>query len=216
MLIEFGSLNLQSAFNKGVTELSDKNNVNISCLTGATSSLGNASGMAAQTTDGTNTYTAEGATSISYRGEENIYGNMWAFIGDVKIIARNGNQYITYKDNHNETKIFTSAITEVSSWISYFGYDQNASWVFIPTQCQNANSAVPVGDYTYVNAQNNNDKCCVFGGKASARDYVGPFYYGMDYEYGVAGASYGSRLIYKPTYNSNIYLMNIAKWNGGE
>jgi len=90
MIIEFGALNIQNAFNKGITKLTDKN-YNISCYTGATAALGNSSGMAAETTDGTNTYTTEGFSAISYRGVENPYGNIWSFIGDAKVVSRNGN-----------------------------------------------------------------------------------------------------------------------------
>lgn len=215
MIIEFGALNIQNAFNKGITKLTERSN-NISCYTGATSSLGNFSGMAAETTDGINTYTTEGYSAISYRGIENPYGNIWTFIGDVKVISRNGTQYMTYKDNKNETKTFASAIANSTNWISYFGYDKNATWAFIPAQAQNANSAVPVGDYVYVNANSLNDKCCGLGGKASADEYAGPFYYAMDYNYDTSMYSYGCRLMYKPIYNSDAYLMNIAKWSGGD
>ena len=213
MIIEFGALNIQNAFNKGITKLTDKN-YNISCYTGATAALGNSSGMAAETTDGTNTYTTEGFSAISYRGVENPYGNIWSFIGDAKVVSRNGNQYMTYKNNKNEIKTFASAIANTSNWVSYFGYDQEAPWAFIPTQAQNANSAVPIGDYIYVSSQNSEDKCCVIGGKASATEYAGPFYYAMDYIYYTAGYSYGTRLMYKPIYNSEIYLNNIIKWGG--
>jgi len=220
MIIEFGSLNLQNAFNKGITQFTDYNNLNISCLTGATSSLGSASGMAVSTTqtygNNTNIVTTEGTSAISYRGVENPYGNIWKLLGDTKIITRDNISYVTYKDNRGITKTFTSAIAENDSWISYFGYDANATWAFIPSQCQNANSAVPVGDFTYAQSQTTDDRCCVIGGKASAHDYAGPFYYGMDYEYNMHAQSYGSRLMYKPIYNSDTYLMNVIKWNGGE
>lgn len=216
MIIEFGSLNLQNSFYKGITELTDSSS-NISCLTGATSSLGSTSGIAASTTGSNNQiYTEDGKSAISYRGEENPYGNIWKFLGDVKVIKRDGAQYLTYKNHLNETKMFASALTSISSWISYFGYDPLATWAFIPSQCTGANSAVPVGDYTYVRAQDSNDKVCVIGGKASAQNYAGPFYYGIDNNYDFSANSYGARLIYKPTYNSQIYLANIVKWNGGE
>lgn len=223
MIIEFGSLNLQSTFNKGITKLNGDSTINISCNTGATTNLGSTSGMALSTTQykngSTTTYTEEGTCAISYRGMENPYGNIWHFIGDAKVIQNNNKQYLTYKNNRGETKIFGSAIPANSDWISYFGYDENATWAFIPTVCQNANSAVPVGDYVYISSQNNNDKCCVIGGKGSAADYAGPFYYGMDYNYDTAGVSYGGELMYTPNINTNIYSANIAKWRselGGE
>ena len=219
MIIEFGSLNLQNTFNKGITQLTDNNSVNISCITGSTSTLNGTSGMAASTSDGNTTYELEGKCAINYRGVENPYGNIWHFVGNTKIVKQNGKQYVVYKNNQNIEKTFACAITNTSSWISHFGYDENATWAFIPAKCQNANSAVPVGDYAYINNLTNEDKCCVVGGKASSGDYSGPFYYGMDYAYNTFAHSYSGRIMYIPTAGTNIYLNNISKWEsevGGE
>ena len=174
--------------------------------------------MATLTYDSNTNYTTEGKCAINYRGMENPYGNIWRFIGDAKIITNNNMQYLIYKDNHNINKTFASAIPNTSDWISYFGYDENATWAFIPAICKNANSAVPIGDYTYVDNKTNEDKCCVIGGKGSAGEYAGPFYYGMDYSYNTFAHSYNCGLMYQPIYNSNIYLNNIMKWEtlGGD
>lgn len=211
MIIEFGSLNLQTAFNKGITSLAN-NSLNISCFTGSTSSLGSASGMASSSSDNYNTYTVEGKCAISYRGVENPYGNIWRFIGDVKIVKNNNLQYLTYKDNHNVEKTFASAIPAKADWISYFGYDEKAPWAFVPAICDGANSAVPVGDFTYVENNSNEEKCCVIGGKSSAGDYAGPFYYGMDYAYHTSVHSYNGCLMYQPEYDTTVYFNNIMKW----
>lgn len=211
MVIEFGSLNLQTAFNKGITTLTNKNS-NISCITGSTSNLGSLSGMATSSSDGTSSYIEEGKCAINYRGVENSYGNIWRFIGDVRIEKKNNLQYLIYKDNHNVEKIFASALPAKSDWIAYFGYDEKAPWAFVPAVCEGANSAVPVGDFTYVDNSRSENKCCVIGGKGSAGDYAGPFYYGMDYAYDTPAASYGGSLMYQPEYNTTIYLTNISKW----
>ena len=219
MIIEFATLNIQSAFNAGITQITNVSNVNTSCFTGSTTNLNSTTGVATSSSNYNNTYNEEGKCAISYRGVENPYGNIWHFVEDVKIIKQGNTQFLVYKDNHNIEKTYASAIPSSSDWISYFGYDENAPWAFIPTICKNANSAVPVGDYTYINNSTNENKCCVIGGKSSSGEYAGPFYYGMDYNYNTSGYSYGGRLMYRPTINTEIYFANINKWReevGGE
>ena len=69
MLIEYGNFNSQNNIGAGVTNkpwLED--GVNYSELTGATVNLGNASGAVTN---------ANGYNVVSYRGEENLWGNIW-------------------------------------------------------------------------------------------------------------------------------------------
>jgi hypothetical protein len=207
MVIEYGSLNLQSAFYLGIVNTPDYSTLNSSSLTGSTSNLGSTSGMAASSTQTHNgiseTFDVNGKCAISYRGFENPYGNIWRFVGETKL----SNNYLTINNT-----IFNSAVPETSSWISHFGYDADMPWAFIPTECSNANSAVPVGDFTYVNTSTSNDKCCVVGGKNSSAEYAGPFYYGIDYAYDFYARTYSARIMYIPNIADPIYLANITKW----
>lgn len=214
MVVEYASLNLQNAFYKGITNTPDYAGVNCSSITGSTSSLGSTSGQASssiQTHSGiSETFNVDGKCAISYRGFENPYGNAWRFISGAKII----NNQLTY-NNH----IFTSTIPASPNWISSFGYDADMPWTFFPTECNGANSALPVGDFTYVADQQTGENCCVIGGKNNAGDYAGPFYYGMDYSYDTHARSYSARIMYIPTPDTEIYTTNIEKWNnevGGE
>lgn len=83
MMIELGSMNTQTNIGLGVVNVSDNTSYNCSALTGSTSSLGNTTGRATSTivTKGTEktTYTDDGKTSITYRGVENFWGNIWKF-----------------------------------------------------------------------------------------------------------------------------------------
>ena len=68
-------MNSQTAIGEGVVDKASGEG-NESEITGATTLLGNASGMAA----GTN-----GLVSITYRGEENFWGNIWKFTDGMNI-----------------------------------------------------------------------------------------------------------------------------------
>ena len=87
MIVEMGMMNLQTAIGQGVVNLpwstgSDTTS-SYAGVTGSTASLGNGTGRATETT----TYeggvatknTADGKTSICYRGVENFWGNIWKF-----------------------------------------------------------------------------------------------------------------------------------------
>lgn len=71
MLIEYASFDMQKAIGNGVTNKTDDGSTSMTEITGATVNLGNASGSVTN---------ANGYNIVSYRGEENIWGNIWAWI----------------------------------------------------------------------------------------------------------------------------------------
>jgi hypothetical protein len=87
-MIEYAGFNSQTLLAKGVVDKASGAG-NESEVTGATASLGNASGSAT----GTN-----GLVSISYRGEENFWGNIWKWTDGFNIEA-SGLNYAWYADN---------------------------------------------------------------------------------------------------------------------
>lgn len=221
LIMEYGSLNVQNVFNKGVTEIGTYNTLNAGVPTGSTSSLGNKSGQALSTPNTINgtqyNYTNEGRCAISYRGMENPYGNMWRFIKNMKGVG-NGTQYggVPYIDNIAMSQM----LPRTTSWIGNFGYNSEYAWLFIPIESTiTANSALPVGDYCYVTSNLNGETCCAAGGMCNSQESAGPFYYGCDHPYDHHSYSYSARLMHKPHYNSSIYRTNINKWKqevGGE
>jgi len=79
LFIEYGSFNSQTAIGQGVVNKASGTG-NESEITGATSFLGNTSGRQSGT---------DGLTSVSYRGVENMWGNIWAWVDGINIQADN-------------------------------------------------------------------------------------------------------------------------------
>ena len=71
MLIEYASFDMQKAIGIGVTNKTDDGSTSMAEYTGGTVSLGNASGAVTN---------ANGYVIVSYRGEENVWGNIWTWI----------------------------------------------------------------------------------------------------------------------------------------
>ena len=217
MICEFGSLNMQSAFNKGATDLPSRTG-NPGCTTGSTSSLGNTSGMAISTTrvygNTSETFNEEGKCSISYRGMENPYGNMWRFVGGVRVTG-NGSEYggkVVYTDIQNNVHTFENKFPVTSSWIASLAYSSEEPWALLPaTTGGTANSISPVGDFFYTNSALNGTNAMVIGGITVSKDNAGIFYYGVDNGANVSAYSYSARLMYIPSIENQYYTSNKTK-----
>jgi len=89
--IEYGTFNLQTAIGKGVTSKASGSDNNAE-LTGQTAGydsgtdLGNASGQ----------ISTNGLKSMSYRGVENLYGNIWKWVDGLNIKADHDPYYAEY------------------------------------------------------------------------------------------------------------------------
>lgn len=152
MLIEYGNFNSQNNIGAGVTNkpwLED--GVNYSELTGATVNLGNASGAVTN---------ANGYNVVSYRGEENLWGNIWKWEDGLNIknpstfAADDGQVGVLYAADHGFADDTGAAPYEDTgirvpyvSWshISAFGYSEAYDWLFVGVEGK-GNSSVPVGD----------------------------------------------------------------------
>lgn len=225
-VIEFGSFNGQNALGKGICNLGSGEN-NIAAMTGATSSLGNASGVAMTTyleANGSTTATSDNDKSaISYRGVENPWGNVWQMLngilisgnttsnGGIPYICKNGNYSYTSLTNDYESAGFS--LPNNSGWISALGYGEKAyDWLLMPAEANNANSIIPIGDNGWFDSNLTGIRMVVHGGGWSFEESDGPFYYGCDKQpTDSTYKSYGARLMFIPTKN-NIYTNNITKW----
>lgn len=215
MMIEYGTMNIQNALGLGVTSVPDNSSYNCSALTGSTSSLGNASGRASQSvvTKGSDstTYTANGYVSVSYRGKENPYGNIWKFVQGLTIYGngsqKGGQPYIC--NNFSFTENTTTGYTGVGfycansvGYISAMGWGSSSTnwdydWLFISSE-NSGNSSVPVGDYNYISINLNGYRMALLGAVWSNGLLAGPSYWYLD-----AGPSYryrsvGGRAAYVP------------------
>ena len=186
---------------------------NCSSLTGSTASLGNVTGMASETiyeSAGNETVnTTNGMLSVSYRGVENAWGNIWKHINGINLWgngAMNGGQaYIaddfTFDNNSHSGNYKAVGFTLANSngYISAFGYGgEKYDWLFLPSKTT-GNNSVPVGDSCYV-AQNLSGNCIVtYGGQWAASLSAGGFCMSCSVTPNTRNYYIGGRLLYVPT-----------------
>ena len=224
-LIEYGTFNTQDAIEKGISNLENSYSVNRACITGSTAALGNASGAATTSSNivngATNNYSEAGKRSISYRGEENPFGNIWKLVGDVNIFGDGtvggGIPYICKNYNYSTsiTEDYESigvCLPNTSDWVSGMGYgDEKYDWIFIPAEASNANSATPIGDSIWITRDLNGACSMSFGGDWLFAQKNGMFFYACDRDMNYSAATFGARLVFMPTKN-NIHDNNYALW----
>jgi hypothetical protein len=216
MIVEMGMMNLQTAIGQGVVNLpwttgSDTTS-SYAGATGSTASLGNGTGRATETT----TYeggvatknTADGKTSICYRGVENFWGNIWKFAYGVNIWGNGkmagGMPYICSDFNYAEGKNTDNyegagfTVTKVNGYISAMGYSTKYDWLFMASECL-GNSSLPVGDYTYITENLNGYRIALLGSSWAVGSLAGGFCWGLDTGVGNRSRAIGGRLVYVPT-----------------
>lgn len=216
MIVELGMMNLQTAIGQGVVNLpwstgSDTTS-SYAGATGSTASLGNGTGRATETT----TYeggvatknTADGKTSICYRGVENFWGNIWKFAYGVNIWGNGkmagGMPYICSDFNYAEGKNTDNyegagfTVTKANGYISAMGYSTKYDWLFMASECL-GNSSLPVGDYTYITENLNGYRIALLGGSWNVGSGAGGFYWYLGTGVGNRSRYIGGRLVYVPT-----------------
>lgn len=196
-VVEYAGFNSQTTLARGpVDSPSSYESVR---QTGATLSLGNVSG----TTD-----TADNIQFVSYRGEENLWGNIWAFIDGVNInnpaVWNDGLFGELYVSDHGFADDIGTAPYEKTDIypcfgngnVSAFGFSHKFDWIFFASE-DTGSTSLPIGDY-FSNGSNKSgwNKVC-HGGFAGDKASPGLF------EFNVGSAadhygSFGTRLFYFP------------------
>ena len=215
--IEYASFNSQNEIGAGVTTITDKSSYNCSSLTGSTVSLGNTSGRATSTINekGATQTTETGAdkTSVSYRGVENIWGNIWKHINGINIhgdgTQAGGQIFInpTLSGFNEQTMgspyvAVKTTIAKNEDYIKYFGFDSDYAWLLLPSKSGSAaDSTKPVGDYCYRNNDLNGYRILQRGGGWDATTKAGISDNITSYSANKRTREIGGRLIYIP--NSN-------------
>lgn len=211
-MIEMGTMNFQTAIGQGVVSISDNSSYNCASLTGSTASLGNGTGRATETINEKGgvqtTETADGKTSVSYRGVENDWGNIWKFIIDPNIWGNGamGGGEPFYCDDFNfaenkKTDNYKGAgftVTNAGGYISAMGYSTACDWLFMASECL-GNSSVPVGDYHWVTQNLNGYRIARLGGHWTYGSDAGGFDWGLTAGVGARSRYIGGRLVYVPT-----------------
>lgn len=211
-MIEMGTMNFQTAIGQGVVSISDNSSYNCASLTGSTARLGNGTGRATETINEKGgvqtTETADGKTSVSYRGVENDWGNIWKFIIDPNIWGNGamGGGEPFYCDDFNfaenkKTDNYKGAgftVTNAGGYISAMGYSTACDWLFMASECL-GNSSVPVGDYHWVTQNLNGYRIARLGGYWFDGSSAGGFYWILTAGVGLRTRHVGGRLVYVPT-----------------
>lgn len=215
MIVEMGMINLQTAIGQGVVNLpwttgSDTTS-SYAGATGSTALLGNGTGRATETT----TYeggvatknTADGKTSICYRGVENFWGNIWKFAYGINFYCEVGKPFLGYvcKDfNYAESKKTDNyenigfALPSENGYVSAMGYSTKYDWLFLPSEVK-GNSSLPVGDYYYQNNTWDGYRVARLGGSWNDGSGAGGFCWILNSGVGSRYRSIGGRLVYVPT-----------------
>ena len=197
MLIEYASFNMQTAIGRGNTD-QGSSAANIQ-YTGATVSLGNASGAVTN---------ANGIQIISYRGEENFWGNIWTWVDgmneenpDPFESGQAGTLHVAdhgFADNSKASPYKNTGIHPIqgSGYVSAFGYSEEFDWLFIAVE-YSGSDALPVGDYAW----NNNPgwRVAILGGCCHYGSYAGAFFWGLDVAASYRSWDIGGRLVYVPS-----------------
>lgn len=197
MLIEYASFNMQTAIGRGNTD-QGSSAANIQ-YTGATVSLGNASGAVTN---------ANGIQIISYRGEENFWGNIWTWVDgmneenpDPFESGQAGTLHVAdhgFADNSKASPYKNTGIHPIqgSGYVSAFGYSEEFDWLFIAVE-YSGSDALPVGDYAW----NNNPgwRVASLGGYCYSGSNAGAFYWYLTYAASDRYWTIGGRLVYVPS-----------------
>lgn len=211
MLIELGSFNTQAAIGQGVVSQSGASNA--SSLTGSTANLGNGTGQATETiaeSAGTETVnTTSGKLSISYRGVENPWGNIWKHTNGINLWGDghmgSGQVFICDDFSFNESKHdgnYQSAgftVSNGSGYVSAFGYgDEGYDWLFMPSETT-GNSSLPVGDNFYCTPDLSGYRIVRLGGNWNISNTAGYFCLACTSSAGGYDYNINGRLLYIPS-----------------
>ena len=198
MLVEYATFNMQTAIGNGNVSKTDDGATNMAENTGATTSLGNASGVVTNT---------NGILIVSYRGEENPWGNIWKWVDGINIqnptpfaAGQHGNVYVAdhgFADGISASPYEDTGIHPCygEGYVSAFGYNEKFDWLFIPTE-HSGNSSLPVGDYMYNNQPG--WRVAHLGGHWGNGSNAGAFYWGLHTAASYRYRSFGGRLVYVP------------------
>lgn len=197
MAIEYASFNSQIAVGQGIVS-SDASDA---FHTGQTSFIGNDTG---------NSNGDVGKSAVSYRGAENLWGNIWTYINGINEYTDNDKichvyicsnyEFMDTKNTDNYADIGFSAAKINGGYISAFGYSDNFDWLFIPSLANiNYNSAVS-GTY-YCSDSTNTWQTAIFGGRWNYGNKAGLFALGLNNTVSATFNSVGARLIYIPRIN---------------
>lgn len=186
-LVEYASSDSQTKIGMGVTTH------NVSVVNGACDTFGNSSGMA----NGEN-----GKVSITYRGEENFWGNNWSWEDGLNIECKNlHNAFFALGNYSDDTKASPYMdvgfqLAKSSGYVNAIGWSEQCDFAFLAMRTTGASNK-PMHDYFYQNASYNGFMVSLFGGWYFGSD-AGAFCRHVADTSGGGGPDCGGRLLFVP------------------
>lgn len=193
-LVEYASFNMQDKIGAGATKKTDDGATSMTEITGATSNLGNATGSVNN---------PNGVNIVTYRGEENFYGNIWWFVDGMNINAKGIHELYVTDHDFADDKIVDNyknagiTLAKTSGYVSAFGYNEEYDWLFVTSETK-GNSSLPVGDHFWQNNTYNGIMIALLGGRWVTGVHAGGFYWAVDSVSGSRARTIGGRLVYVP------------------
>ena len=177
-VIEYGTMNIQSALGQGRTRLSGGNWIGgeLIGINGLSNEYGNRT--ANYTYIGVSTDANADLSFMSYRGCENFFGNVWRMVDGVIFKGTTLNKTMWYSTNptgYNETGTgYTNSKVVTSSANGYGRKLANTNKGFIVSDVTGGNSNAGTTDYYYTSATDNT--VALVGGTSGNGLGAGPLY----------------------------------------
>lgn len=194
MLVEYASFNMQEKIGVGVTSKVDDGATSMTEITGATTNLGNASGAVMN---------ANNFNVVTYRGEENLWGNIWTFVDGMNINAK-GIHKLYVADHAFADSVLDGAykdtgitLAKANGYVSAFGYNEAFDWLFVTSEVL-GNSSLPVGDYFWQNHTYNAVMIARLGATWSLGTAAGAFCWNVNDAPSNRYRTIGARPVYFP------------------
>lgn len=192
-MVEYASLDPQRKVGQGVSTFTDDGSTNMAVITGATAGIGNGSGIPSGGIDG--------KCSVTYRGEENLWGNIWTWLDGVNILAKDVNEVWVAKigttpvdDTTEGYECLDAHATRSNGYVSAFGIDADHPEILIPTEASGSDT---FADYIWQNCTYNGFLIARLGGLWNYGSRCG-FYLTLDNASSTRSRTIGSRLLYVP------------------
>ena len=194
MLVEYASFNMQEKIGVGVTSKVDDGATSMTEITGATTNLGNASGAVMN---------ANNFNVVTYRGEENLWGNIWTFVDGMNINAK-GIHKLYVADHAFADSVLDGAykdtgitLAKANGYVSAFGYNEAFDWLFVTSEVL-GNSSLPVGDYFWQNHTYNAVMIALLGASWLHGTHAGAFFWHVYGAPSYRNRNIGARPVYFP------------------
>lgn len=196
ILVEYASFDCQRNIGRGVCDFTDDGSTNMALNTGDTSSLGNGSGNAEGGVDG--------KCSVSYRGEENLWGNIWTWLDLINILAKGANEAYLHKaggtvadDTTTGYESYGTQLSHSNGYQSRVGYSEEHPDLFLPTASAGTD-ALPIGDYYWQSYTYSGFLVARLGGRWNDGSYCGAWCLSVNDASSYRHRSIGGRLLYVP------------------